>query len=290
MVLLTVTVFLLTPRLASAQPSMEYGNMEFAYGNCGMINVFYQGLPMGRVEMVLFGPGWSWDNPCSLHSMWSIISDYTQVDDKYVTQCASTCSFAEVTWDIQVILLNDMIVSDVVATADADSNFQAIVLQFYAPIDQFKGRTVKAVLADGSEIEVNLRETHIPGSPGLGNYQYGLAWIIPFSKSEGVLIAFLSEDWPFGTEIRAQDEREWGSQFYSIRYSVAGGGSPYAMFQGDKLRFLTVISPYNSADKLGSAVDKMLSLIDMLTGGSSLDAVKNELLGGAPPVTPTPTP
>jgi len=211
------TLMLLTPLFASAQPSLRYGKIDISFATCNRVVFSYYGDPKGNLRMVLFGPGWSWDNLCSMHDQWQVVNDYTKTDGEYTLKCSSYCSFAQITWNMKAAVKEDVAVLDMAATADSDSNLQAIVLEYSAPVDQFAKKDAYVLLSDGTQSKITFPETPVSGVPSLGSFQNAVAWIVPMTSSEGVVVAVLGENWPFGLQLYAQDEREWDNAFYSLR-------------------------------------------------------------------------
>jgi len=187
------------------------------------------------------------------------------------------CSFAKVSWKEKAWLGVDSFLIELNMTADEDSSFKAMAWDFELPISLFAGKNVSLLLSNGTQVSVELRKSHIPGTPALSGsaYSNGVGWVIPYGGDKCLVVAVLGDMWPNGMNVVAVDNREWQGNTYSLRSWLF---FDFQMPKGVTIRLLIYVHPYLNWEELEIGLSRVREAVRMLQNGESSDAVKSCLI------------
>jgi len=268
-------VLILLALIPLAYSQYKFDGIEVNFSDRGVFSISYGGFTMGTGLFKTWGPNWDWVDACSIQSSWTLLRGATATETTVSTDCYSSCYFARIGWSVRGWAGLNAIVVEINATADADSNFAGVAWDLEVPVAFFRGKTVKALLSNRSEVEALLREEHIPGNWTVYYFTNGIGWIVPFDEERGVLVATFGDVWPSGMDLEVQDQREWGGSTYALRSWLFYN---FQMTKGQLLRLLVYVHPYQSGEDLEQARSKAFSIIDRLAMGESLSDIKAELI------------
>ena len=262
--------------IAFSQAGYEIDGIEIAFSTKGVFQIRREGFTVSQGVFKTWGPGWQWVDACSWQDNWVALS-YKAGDTDASFSGSFQCSFAQVSWsENSWIGLNSMLV-ELNLTAAKPSNFSGMSWDLDLPIALFAGKIVRIVLMNGTEVQVKLREEHVPGTWVVEGSAFpnGFAWVVPYDDEEGLVLAVFGEAWPTGMSIHVEDNREWGGNTYSLRNWLF---FDFQMTPGIFVRIFMFVRFYKSQNELEEALRLVREVGNMVQRGEGADYIKSYLI------------
>lgn len=251
-------------------PQMQYGEFRAAVNDRGVVYLAYFALNITG-NLVIWGPGWSWDTVCSWQPSWNpgVLKDNELYGDL-------VCNFGNLTWREKFWLLDDALALEYELIAASNVSIADIAWQWGLPIESFMGSHVTAITSEGFLRNVTLRPEYVPGQAGLGSYT-GVGWIIPFGPSTGVMVIGLSDSRSF-VGLTSTDEREYNGTTYTTR--IYFNPDRLIWKPGNRIRGTVYIFPYSSGEQFEVALKRANSVIYLVRAGSRFEDITRLLAEG----------
>lgn len=160
-------------------------------------------------------------------------------------------------------------------TTTQESSFSGMAWDYDIPVGLFRGMNVTMLFANGSSLNVKLREERVPGEWVIILQPGTMGWIVPFDEEKGVVLAVFGDAWPTGMDAQIEDEREWGGSVYSLRSWLF---FDFTMSEGQMLRILAYIQPYTTVEERETAILKVMEIAKSLASGYNVGLIKEQLI------------
>ncbi|MCD6358018.1 MAG: hypothetical protein DRJ96_10070 [Thermoprotei archaeon] len=271
-----VIYLLLLPPLAAlalAQVTYTIGPLELTISEAGMVNVYLEGVNVGTGSLMNWGPGWKWEDACSWEDSWSVVGTPSADEVTFEVECYAKCSYAELRPRLKYWMGLEAVLLEVNVTAEGDSEFAGMSWTLQIPISRFAGERIYVVLTNGSWVEVELREEHVPGNFSLVTLNGVACWVIPMGNDSGLVYSVLTDLWPQGISIAVEDEREWGGNTYALRNWIS---QYFSLYKGQLIRVLVYLRAYTGDP--GPAVNQVLAYTERVAMGESLSTLKRAII------------
>lgn len=272
---MSLLLALLLP-FALAQAEYNVGGLQVLFNAKGVMQVSHEGFVKSTGRFKTWGPGWNWIDACSLQDNWISLAARagdTEASFNGVFQCA----FADVSWNQTTWIGPNSLLLELNLAAQKLSNFSGLSWDLDLPISLFAGGQVTILLMNGTEVNVKLREMHVPGTWVIEGsaFDNGFGWIVPYTDEMGLVLAVFGEAWPTGMSVHVEDNRQWGGNTYSLRNWLF---FDFQLTPGILVRLLVYIRVYRDFGELEEAVSFIREMGDMVQRGESVDVIKSHVI------------
>jgi hypothetical protein len=268
-----IAIFLATNALAPKAfclPQRQYGEFRVAVDDRGVVYLSYLALNITG-NVVIWGPGWSWDTVCSWQPNWPL-----GASEDNALYGELTCNFGNLTWRERYWLLEDALALEYELGAASNVSIADIAWQWGLPIASFMGSYVTYVTSVGSLRNVTLRPEYVPGQAGLAS-DTGIGWIVPLGPSTGVVVIGISDSRSF-VGLTSTDEREWNGTTYTTRLYF--NPDRLVWKPGNRIRGTVYIFPYSSREDLEEVLKRANSVIYLIRANVAYDDIVKLLVEG----------
>ncbi|MEM3138182.1 MAG: hypothetical protein QW760_06645, partial [Thermofilaceae archaeon] len=269
---LTFTLLMISACLVLAQ--YKYGSIELNFNNKGIVTVSYENMVLVTGGFNTWGPTWDWEDACSYQNNWAALQ-YRLGDVEGEFNGAFQCGFAKASWWERAWIGLNAVLIELNITATQESSFSGMAWDYDIPVGLFKGMNVTMLFANGSSVNVRLREERVPGEWVIILQPGTIGWIVPFDEKTGVVLAVFGDAWPTGMDAQIEDEREWGGSVYALRSWLF---FDFTMSEGQMLRILAYIQPYTTPEEQEAATLKVTETAKRLASGYDVGLIKEQLI------------
>ncbi|MCS7104365.1 MAG: hypothetical protein NZ954_02210 [Thermofilaceae archaeon] len=256
-----------------AQPNYQVEHLIFMVSNRGAVRISGEGYSLGTGSLMSWGPAWQWQDPCSWQDSWRLVSGPTGSEAEFEVECHAQCNFANFRPKMKYWFGTSASLLEINVTTVSDSSFAGMSWTLQISVDQFKGRTIYIIGADGKLTSLRLREEYLQGQAQLVSVTGAAGWVIPATEDAGIVYSVLSDLWPQGIPVSVDDEREWAGGTYALRNWLS---QQFQLPANQTLRLLIYMIPYKGDPT--PAVDQVVEVLKKLASGSTLSELKAEII------------